>query len=340
MDVRDEFRAGWREGLERGGAADEARRFGAWLLHLPGAAARFLAGQLRALWTLSVSFLHDALRGTPVLIGILVQAIGRGARAVARGSAGAGVAAPAPAAKPEPKPSAPAAEDEGQEQAEEEAQHTDQAPAGPLWKKRRKAPAKAAPAAQVPAAAPAGKNLGDLAETAGIAFLVLVLVVTFGGMLLGYLGSLLAPYASGIVLGAVVAWSVAAAIVAPRPGVAEPVDEDQDDEDEESHTENDHEEPAGEEGQETDPWPAQRAAIRAFVEAEVAAGNAGHRDAKGKGAPVDQLLAELQSRGSAQGWERNAMLDLLDRAGITVRQQMKFRIGGKQKTPPVCTSTT
>ncbi|MGA5202760.1 hypothetical protein [Streptomyces variegatus] len=338
-DLREEFRAGYREGAERGSAGEELRRLGAWLLHLPGGLARFLAGQLRALWSVTIAFLRDALRGSPVLVGILVRRIAR-ARAVARGSGGAGAAAPAPtpAAKPEPKESAPAADGEGQEQPEAEAQHAEEAPAGPPWKRSRKAPAKPAPAPQAPAPAPApaGKRAGDLVDTAGIGFLVLVLVVAFGEMFLGYLGDLLAPYVGAIVLVLVVAWCVAAAIVAPRREEA-PADEEEDvlDEDrDEDPAENDHEKSAGEEVQETDPWPAQREAIRAFVEVEVAAGNAGYRDAKGKGAPVDALLVELQRRGSAQGWDRNAMLDLLDRAGITVRQQMKFRIGGRQKTPP------
>ncbi|WP_309317442.1 hypothetical protein [Streptomyces salinarius] len=333
-DIGEEFRAGYREGAARGSAADELRALGAWLRRLPGGLARFLGAQLRALWTLSVCFLRDALRGTPVLLGAILRGIARGVRAAASRSAGAGGAAPAtsPVAKPEPEEKAPAADGERQE----EAQLAEGAPAGPPWKKLRKAPAKAVPAKQGPAPGPAGKSLGDLAETAGIGFLILVLVATFGGMLLGALGDLLAPYARGIALVLVVVWCVAAVIVAPRDEA--PGDEDQepgeDDVVEEDLSANDHEESAGEEDQKADPWPAQREAIRAFVEAEVAAGNAGHRDAKGKGAPVDALLAELQRRGSARGWERNAMLDLLERAGITVREQMKFRIGGKQKTPP------
>lgn len=332
-ELREEFRAGYRGAAERGSAGEELRRLVAWLRRLPGGLARFLAGQLRALWSLTVGFLRDALRGTPVLVRSLVRGASRAVRASRSAGAGAAAPAPAPAAKPE---QAPAAKDDDQEQPEEEARHAEEAPAGPPWKKPRKAPAKTATAPPKPAPAPAGKSAGDLVDMAGIGFLVLVLVVTFGGMVLGYLGDLLAPYASGITLVLVAAWCVAAAIVAPRPEEA-PADEEEDvvDEDQdEDPTENDHETSAGERDQETDPWPAQREAIRAFVEAEVAAGNAGYRDAKGKGAPVDALLAELQRRGAARGWDRNAMLGLLERAGITVRQQMKFRIGGKQKTPP------
>lgn len=320
QDLREEFRTGFHEGAARGGVADELRVLGAWLRRLPRRLAGFARAQLRALWALTVVLLRDALRGSPVLTGIILRGIARGVRAAVSGSAGAGAAAPAPA---------PAADGEDQEQPEKEARLADQTPAGPPWKKSRNAPAKAAPVLQKPAPAPAGKSLGDLMELAGIGFLVLALAVTFGGALLGTLGPLLAPYASGIVLILSVAWCVAAAIVAPRdeePG--------EDGDDKEDPTENDHENPAGEQDQEPDPWPAQREAIRAFVEAEVAAGNAGYRDAKGKGAPVDALLAGLQRRGSAQGWDRNTMLDLLEKADITVRQQMKFRIGGKQKTPP------
>lgn len=220
MDVRElgeEFRAGYREGAARGSAADELRALGAWLRRLPGSLVRFGWRQLRALWTLSICFLWDALRGTPTLLVLILRGIATGVRAAASRSADAGAAAPAPApaAKPEPKEQAPAADGEDQKQPEEEAQHAEEAPAAPPWKKLRKAPAKAAPAKQEPAPAPAGKSLGDLAELAGIGFLVLVLVVAFGGMLLGTLGSLLAPYASGIVLVLVVVWCVAAAIVAP-----------------------------------------------------------------------------------------------------------------------------
>lgn len=327
MDIREEFRTGWREGLDGGGPADEARRLLGWLRRLPGTLTRFAVRQLRALWGLSAGFLRDALRGSPVLLGIIFRSIAKAARAAGRRSAGAGAAAP---------PAAAAVDDKDQEQPGQTAQHAEQAPHRPPWAKLSKAPATAAvPGARKPEPGPAGKSLADIAETAGIGFLVLVLAVTFGGMALGVVGSLIAPYASGLAVGVVAVWCVAAATVAARPAGRGTAGKERDEPaGGASPAGNDHERLAGEEGRETDPWPARREAIRAFVEAEVAAGNAGYRDAKGKGAPVDALLAELQRRGAAQGWDRNAMLDLLERAGITVRQQMKFRIGGKAKTPP------
>src|SRR5690606_30561419 len=137
-----------------------------------------------------------------------------------------------------------------------------EAPAGPPWQ-RRKAKAKASPKPPAaPARAAAGADLGDLAERLVFALLGAALLVTFGGMLLGYLGQLLAPYAGGIVLGAVAAWCITAACVAPRPHAEEEPD---------TTPENDHEKLAGERPEETDPWPAQREAIRNTVEALAAA---------------------------------------------------------------------
>ncbi|MET8609754.1 hypothetical protein [Streptomyces misionensis] len=323
-EVREEFRAGWRKGAEYG-VRDELHRLGTWTRRLPAGLARFTHDQLRALWRVTVCLLRDTLRGTPVLAGILARGLTRGARAALRASTGAGAAA---STKARAKPAGPAAEEEGQETAPvEEAQFAADAPAGPPWKRRRgtaKALGKQAPPAAPSAAVRGGP--ADVLERVAVGFLVLAVGATFGGMALGALGSLLAPYARGIVFGLAVVWCLAAAMVAPRD--EEPTA------DVENPTENDHEESAGETQQESDPWPARREAIRAFVEEEVAAGAAGHREAKGKGAPVDALLAELQRRGVAEVWGRDAMIDILRRAGITVRPQMKFRIGGKQKTPP------
>ncbi|MBK3630878.1 hypothetical protein JHN59_40040, partial [Streptomyces sp. MBT49] len=336
MDIREEFRAAWDESAARGGFRDELHQLGAWLLGLPGALLRTLTRYSRALVRIVLGLLVDACRGTPVLIGLLVRGLIRAIRAGFRASASPGEAAAAPVGQPKAKQTAPAAEGGAdREPGDEEAQLAADAPAGPPWKRRTKpspAPAKQAPAEPL---APAGLGPGDFVERAVVSFLVLALGATFLGTAGGFLGDLLAPYASGIVLALVAGWCFAAVMVAPRPGEAlekeEPREGDEDDED---PTENDHENRAGEDPQEDDPWPAQREAIRAFVEKEVAAGAAGHREAKGKGARVDDLLAELQRRGSAQEWDRNAMLDLLERAGITVRQQMKFRVGGRQKTPP------
>lgn len=332
-EVREEFRAGWREGAERGGIRDEAHRLSAWTRRLPAGLARFALGQLRALWTVTVALLRDALRGTPVLVGILARGLARGVRAAIRASAGAGAAAPtpapAPAAEPETKPKAPAAAEEGQEPAPVEAPPAAVALMGPPWKRRKaaaKAPAKHAPATPP---APARGGLADVLERFVIGFLALAVVATFGGMALGALGSVLAPYVGGIILVLVVAWLVAAAMVAPQPG--QPVDQEDEGED---RAENDHAKSAGEEPREIDPWPILRAAIRNCVEQETATGAGGFKDAKGRGVRMDDLVAPLQRRGVAEAVDRKAVIDLLERAEITYREQMKFRVGGKQKNAP------
>ncbi|MFE0541101.1 hypothetical protein [Streptomyces sp. NPDC058891] len=142
-------------------------------------------------------------------------------------------------------------------------------------------------------------------------------VGTFGGVVLVWLRPYL-PLIAGV---AVVGWIVAALVAAPGPQQS-----------------NDHETSAGEqqpEGEpEEDPWPAQREAIRRFVDQAVAAGAAGHAEAKGRGARVDDLLTALQERGAVPDFDRAAMTELLERCGITVREQMKFRVGGKQKNTP------
>src|SRR5690606_36399311 len=117
------------------------------------------------------------------------------------------------------------------------------------------------------------------------------------------LARLLAPYASGIYLGAAVVWCVAAAIVAHRADQSDDEDEDVEDDD---PTANDHE-TSGEEHQETDPWPAVRTAVRECVEEETAAGAAGRRDAKGRGARIDDLVDVLQRRGVADAVDRKAV---------------------------------
>ncbi|MFE7933385.1 hypothetical protein ACFU6S_32630 [Streptomyces sp. NPDC057456] len=268
---------------------------------------------------MSLAFLRDTLRGTPVLLGIILRAAGRGLRAAAQKSA-----APAPAAKPEGEKTAPAVEGQA---GEEDAKHAEQAPAGSPWKRGKQAPAKAAPAKHE-AAVPAGRSLGDLAEMAGIGFLVLVLVVVFGGMALGALGSLLAPYTSGVVLVIVVGWCFAAVMVAPRAD--EVLDEGEDDE---VPAENDHE-MAGEEPQEADPWPALCEVIRQCTEHEAAAGAAGYRDYRGRGVRLDDLVVVLQGAGVAEAVDRKSLITLLDRAGIPHREQIKFRLNGKQKPSP------
>ncbi|MGX1513995.1 hypothetical protein [Streptomyces collinus] len=330
-DFREEFRDGFREGLDGDGPGEELRRLGTWARRLPGALARGLGLQARGLWRAAVAFLRDALRGTPVLVRLVFRALAAALRAAVRASTTTPAAALAPAAK---------AAEEGEESAEETAEQVEtglaqKAPARPPWRRGRPSTAKASPKAPATAPAAKGGSIGELAERFVIGLLVAVLAVTFGGMLLGYLGGLLAPYAGGIALGSAAAWCIAAACVAPRedgepaeeePAVEEPAEGDP--------TENDHEKSAGEQAEETDQWPAQREVIRNTVAALAAAGNAGHRRAKGKGVPVDDLLAEFWPHGAPEGVDRKAIIDLLERVGITVRPQMHFVIGGKKKTPP------
>jgi hypothetical protein len=328
MDLRDEFHAGWQESAERGSARDELRQLGAWLLGRPRALLRFLAHYGRALLRAVLGVLRDALRGTPVLLGLIVRGILRAVRAGFHASAGAGEKPPVPAG---------AGGSAIEEVVEEEAALASDAPAGPPWKRRQK-PAQA-PAQKVPAAAPASGGLSamDVLERAAIAFLVLALGATFLGMAGSSLAGLLAPYADGIIFGLFAVWVLVAAMVAPR-GEESREDDDEGgnveaDQSDEDPTGNDHE-VLGEQPEESDPWPAQREAIRKRVAEVAAAGAAGHRDAKGKGVPVDDLIAEFWPAGAPKGVDRNAVLALLERADITVRPQMKFRIGGRQKTPP------
>ncbi|MFF4534050.1 hypothetical protein ACFY1P_32875 [Streptomyces sp. NPDC001407] len=194
---------------------------------------------------------------------------------------------------------------------------------GPPWKKSRKDPPAAAPAPT------AGRSLADMAETAATGFLTLAVAATVLGMVLGYLGQLLAPYRWGIALGLAIAWCFAAAIAAPQENTLQPEDSDS------PGTQNDHEKSAGEEPSEPDEWPLQRQAVRELVEGKVAAAAAGHAEAKGKGARIDDILAGLQAKGIATTeWDRKTTREFLGRAGITVRDQMKFRVGGEQQNQP------
>ncbi|GAB2331750.1 hypothetical protein AB0N20_27525 [Streptomyces griseoincarnatus] len=322
---REEFRAGWREGIDGGGPREELRRLGAWARRLPGGIARGLRVQFAALARAAVAFLRDVLRGSPVLVRLIASRVAASMRTALRPSAPApSLPARAGTAK-EGENGEETAETGEQPPAKEETALAAEAPTGPPWQ-RQKAKASPKPPAAPARAAAVGRGLGDLAERLVIALLGAALLVTFSGMALGYLGQLLAPYAGGIALGAVAAWCIAAACVAPRLDAAE--------EKHDTTPENDHEMLAGERPEETDPWPVQREAIRNTVEALAAAGAAGHRKAKGKGIPVDDLLLEFWPDGTPQGVDRKTVITLLERAGITVRAQMKFRIGGQQKTPP------
>jgi hypothetical protein len=180
---------------------------------------------------------------------------------------------------------------------------------------------------QKPAPKATGRTGGpaSAAEQFALGAVILAMALAALGSVGPVIARLVAPYAVGVVPGLIVAWCLTAAYWAP-------LTEDDD------TTENDQEKGAGEEDQKTDtesdPWPAQRAAIRQFVEHEVTAGAAGHLDAKGRGATVDHLLEKMREKQPLEGWDRKRMTEFLGKAGITVRPQMKFRLEGKPVTPP------
>lgn len=188
-----------------------------------------------------------------------------------------------------------------------------------------------------PGGTPESSAAGDRVEQAGLAVLVFAIVCGALGGIGSILLFLLRPYMTAVSTVLVVGWFTAAL-------TAEAF----------TRTENDHEESAGERPQEStpaegareaveDPWPGVRDLLRTFVEERVMAGAAGHTEGlKGRGARVDDLLAEQQQAGGLPGMERKDMIELLERCGITVRPQMKFQVlentqsGPKwvQKTPP------
>lgn len=172
-------------------------------------------------------------------------------------------------------------------------------------------------------AAARAESGADQLERFGLAGLALLL--SLGS--LGTLAALLAHWVGTVLPLLAAAWVVSAALLAPPR--------------KETPTENDHE-TSGEEPEDAEPEEddeaaraaARREALRLFVEHQVAAGAAGRERAKGRGARVDDLLAALQAKGSVPDWDREAMIGLLQWAGITVRPQMKFRVDGRQKNVP------
>ncbi|WP_424892399.1 hypothetical protein [Streptomyces sp. XH2] len=258
---------------------------------------------------------RDIGRGTPVLIRYLVRGLHAALRAALRGIGRQGSAVTPPA-----KGHAEAGED----QQAGTARASNGQSAGPPWKKRKKGPPTAAP---VPAAG--GRSLADLAEFAAIGFLSLAVAATVFGMVLGYIGHLLAPYRWGIALGLAISWCLAAAMVAPSEEDTPCLEEG-----DEPDGKNDHEKLVGEETPVAEAWSVTQD-LRDFVEGKVAAGAAGYAEAKGKGARIDDIIAGLQADDRApEGLDRKTMTRLLGDAGITVREQMKFRIDGNQKNQP------
>ncbi|MXM66779.1 hypothetical protein GR925_25940 [Streptomyces sp. HUCO-GS316] len=192
--------------------------------------------------------------------------------------------------------------------------------------------------------AQAARRGGDGLQNAALALVVLLVAGGFLSSLGAALLYLLRPYMTIVVTVLTLTWFLAAltADAVTRPEVDH--DEDAGEYPTEEEPEDVEEEPEDvEEIPQEDPWPAQRELLRAFVEDRVTAGAAGHtKGVKGRGARLDDLLAEQQANGGLIGLDRNAFRDLLERAGITIREQMKFRVledtenGPKwrQKTPP------
>jgi hypothetical protein len=180
------------------------------------------------------------------------------------------------------------------------------------------------------------RSVGDLVEQAGLALLLACVALGALSGIVGWLALLLRPYAGIVSAVLVLAWIVAAltADVVARPA-------------------NDHEESSGEQGEEApatagesseeDRWDAARKTLVRLVEERASAITEGHVEGiKGRGVPVDDVLAELQQMGSLRGMERKGFVELLKRAGITVRDQMSFKVleetpegpKWKKKTPP------
>ncbi|MCX4458529.1 hypothetical protein OOK58_42205 [Streptomyces sp. NBC_01728] len=178
-----------------------------------------------------------------------------------------------------------------------------------------------------PKAAPT-RPVGNFTDQLGLAILAIVVgcgALSMVGTVLLYL---LRPYMTIVATVLVLGWFAAAltADLVTRP-------------------ENDHEKLAGEEPQGDAPeeaeeegpeddeearearWQAAQERLRTFVEHQVAATAGGYVEGiKGRGARVDDLLAEQQENGGLPGMERKGLMELLEMAGITVREQMKFRV--------------
>ncbi|CAL9535507.1 hypothetical protein [Streptomyces sp. enrichment culture] len=163
-------------------------------------------------------------------------------------------------------------------------------------------------------------GIADLAERLALGALVVALGGSALAGLLGAVWLVVAPYAGWAGLGLILAWCVAAMCFA----VAAP----EDDQETAGEEEPDDEAPGEEdEGQAEDAWEDAREKLRVFVERRAAEVAAGHVEGvKGKGVRVDDLLAEQQRNGALLGVGRSGMIELLQRAGITVRSQMSFRV--------------
>ncbi|MFM9590745.1 hypothetical protein ACKI16_29585 [Streptomyces scabiei] len=187
-------------------------------------------------------------------------------------------------------------------------------------------------------AAAAARAGGDRLQQAGMSLLVCLVAGAALSSVGGVLLHLLRPYMPVVTAVLVVTWFAAAltadAITHPKNDHEtgeEPAEEQPDDTEEETPDGQDeddlvdHEEEDQEE--DVDPWPAQEKLLVKFVEQRVAATAGGYSEnIRGRGARVIDLLTEQQENGGLIGLDQKDLIELLEKAGITVREQMKFRV--------------
>lgn len=264
------------------------------------------------------ALLLGVLRGTWVLLCLLLRLGRDGVRWATSSPA---PAAPAPPARKGPPPKVSISKEDGPPPAGQEGgeEAGEEPPASP-------------PKVQTPRPAQAVRAAGGWLQNAALTALVLIVAGGSLSSVAAVLVYLLRPYATIITSVLTLLWIVAALTA---DAVTRPVndhDEDSGEEDLDEDAEESEEDPeeADEDPEETepvDPWPAQRELLRTFVEHRVAAGARNHTEGvKGRGARVDDLLAEQQANGGLIGIDRNAFEELLTKAGITFRDQMKFRV--------------
>lgn len=295
---------------------DEPEEPAAATVPLPGPAAavdkepvRLTAREERTLHV--KAFAYAVAAGSPVLGGMILSALWRGVQTASRTQS---TAAPAPAPKKTAKAAKPVKFTKDDEPADDSGEATDE----------DEKPEKATPAEK------AG-DLGDTVERLAMGALVIGVACVMATGVFAFVWSFLAPYAGWIVSGLIIGWCLAAVHVAPE------LCDDEDQEDEHTPV-NDHENAAGEQPQEVAPareWARQRSAIRHYVEGAVAAGAAGYREEKGRGASVDSMLAEMQAKQPLPGWDRKRMIEFLELADIPVRDQVSFyvieEVNGREK---------
>jgi len=230
--------------------------------------------------------------GSPVLARWIVATIWKALKAASRTQSS------------EAKPAAPAETQESRNKGEKSEKAEDDTPA----------------ASTARTTGPAG--IGDVAERLAMGLFVAALGLSVLGGVLAGVWVYVAPYRGWIVAALIIAWCTGAVCFAPE---------------EAAHTEDDHDENAGEQPEESpvgesgkpagEPWEVIRDRLVRYVEERVAECAEGHREGlRGKGARVDDLLAEQQENGGLPGYDRKAMTVLLQRAGLTVRDQMKFHV--------------